>query len=173
MNARWANALLIVVCAGSLTASGVLILQVKCLSTQLQQVEAALQEAGGSRDFHSATVSGYPGKETTGDSVELNREIAALREAIENMNSTGQATGHREPEIDHLQQHQRELQQQRAARTISNVVATGYWTQADAQTFREQTRGLPPEAVQKVAEPVIRGLKDGTLQMPEDLLAPF
>lgn len=83
------------------------------------------------------------------------------------------ATDDKNSIVDEHQQQQQMQQQQAATQLVSNAVANGYWSHNDAEMFRNHAVELSPKTMEKIAAQVIRGMENGTLQTPDDMMLPF
>ena len=172
MSTRWTSTLLLIMCAGSLTASGVLALHLQRLSKQLDQLTMAVsttQNASKTLKLQSISVA----ENCEIQPLSLQQEVAELRHAIETMASNTLISGSNTNTRIPLAEHQQEQQQQEMTQLVSSAVSSGYWSHSDAEDFRNHSISLPPQTVEEIASELIKGLENGTLQMPDDMMMPF
>lgn len=171
MKTHIVNTLLVTVATGSLMASGALFLQTQQLASQLDEVTAVLQNTQSIQANKQAVTANYQHYQSGN---ELDQQLAELNASIEQLVSQVQSDDANKPLVtDHAQQYEMEQQQQALAQLVSDSMATGVWTAADAERFSNHAIGLSGEVLEAMAAEVIRGLESGALQMDPGMMMPF
>jgi hypothetical protein len=155
-------------------ASGALMIKLQQLSNQLNQVTIAVSKLQLNRA--GKTVLHTPTSDTTfATDLSLQQEILNLRQTIESMESNSVVTNDNSdnPEVTAERQYRQELSRQAVNDLVSNAVSRGQWSHADAEAFRNHAIELPPKVFEAMASEIIRGLENGSIAMPDDLIMPF
>ncbi len=160
--------------------SGVLLYKIQTLTKHMQQIASVLKQTKIkiSSDFYNDTSLNHdPGK----TNAELMQEIAALRKAIEMIEQTDIAAisqrsasaRNQQQTITPEQQYQIEQKQQQIEELILEAIIRGQWSHEDAMMFREYSSQLPTEVIKKMSGKIILGIRDGSIELEENLLMPF
>lgn len=165
---RWTNTLLVALCTGSLTASGIVMHHWQHLSAQLNRLDVLVSE------LHMSSKNLITTQSCEAQTIPVQQEMVALRRALEDLAIAPMNAGSASdtlPAANVLEEHY--VKQEQLNQLVSEATASGFWSHADAEAFQNHSLELPAPISQAIAAQIIQRLENGTLQMPDNLLTPF
>jgi len=175
MSSRQLNILLIAVLTGGLIASGVITVHMQKISTQLHNLEKRLSQVQNTKPPTSTPLMKSSNEQDDGNNFQLlQKDIQAVQVTLKSLKEKIGESHENDPDILSPEQtHKRQQVQKELTQLVTNAVASGEWSNQDAEQFRNQSVNLKPQEMQMLASQVIQAMESGTLHMPADMVTPF